>query len=204
MSVCMFCSKYLISQNAPRSLLFKQIPPIIRLLRINPDRIISPAQRLSQLLKGAVVVTLCQNEADVKCQMDIWGKSPLEIILLPHFVRGSRQLLLYMTDTFDNFCIVNGKRYLVNMSKFQCLGFQCYIFEQANADCIVNSGNSFDYFFFIFFLSYLRSTLCKNYYLGLKIFRLRFSFWAHMLLSWVSVILQGTLKWKHPPLSSLV
>ncbi len=27
--------------------------------------------RLSQLLKGAVVVTLCQNEADVKCQMDI-------------------------------------------------------------------------------------------------------------------------------------
>ena len=28
-------------------------------------------QRLSQLLKGAVVVTLCQNEADVKCQMDI-------------------------------------------------------------------------------------------------------------------------------------
>ena len=29
------------------------------------------AYRLSQLLKGAVVVTLCQNEADVKCQMDI-------------------------------------------------------------------------------------------------------------------------------------
>ncbi len=27
--------------------------------------------RLSQLLKGAVVVTLCQNEADVKSQMDI-------------------------------------------------------------------------------------------------------------------------------------
>ena len=27
-------------------------------------------------------------------------KSPLEIVLLPHFVRGSRQLLLYMTDTF--------------------------------------------------------------------------------------------------------
>ncbi len=27
--------------------------------------------RLSQLLKGAVVVTLCQNEAEVKCQMDI-------------------------------------------------------------------------------------------------------------------------------------
>ena len=26
---------------------------------------------MSQLLKGAVVVTLCQNEADVKCQMDI-------------------------------------------------------------------------------------------------------------------------------------
>ncbi len=27
--------------------------------------------RLSQLLKGAVVVTLCQNEAEVKCQLDI-------------------------------------------------------------------------------------------------------------------------------------
>ncbi len=26
---------------------------------------------MSQLLKGAVVVTLYQNEADVKCQMDI-------------------------------------------------------------------------------------------------------------------------------------
>ncbi len=49
----------------------------------------------------------------------------------------------------------------------------------------------------------LRSTLCKNHR-GLKNFRLRFSFWAHMLLSWVSVIFQGTLKWKHPPLSALV
>ncbi len=28
--------------------------------------------RLSQLLKGAVVLTLCQNEAEVKCQMDIY------------------------------------------------------------------------------------------------------------------------------------
>ena len=28
-------------------------------------------KRLSQLLKGAVVVTFCQNEAEVKCQMDI-------------------------------------------------------------------------------------------------------------------------------------
>ncbi len=27
--------------------------------------------RNNQSLKGAVVVTLCQNEADVKCQMDI-------------------------------------------------------------------------------------------------------------------------------------
>ena len=33
---------------------------------------------LSQLLKGAVVVTLCQNEADVKCQMDI-DSSILEV-----------------------------------------------------------------------------------------------------------------------------
>ncbi len=85
---------------------------------------ISNMIRLSQLLKGAVVVTLCQNEADVKCQMDIessislteqagkirltacsvveiWWKFPLEILLLPHSRRGSRQLLLSMTDTFD-------------------------------------------------------------------------------------------------------
>ncbi len=27
--------------------------------------------RLSQVLKGAVGTTICQNEADVKCQMDI-------------------------------------------------------------------------------------------------------------------------------------
>ncbi len=32
-----------------------------------------PSPRLSQLLKGAVVVTLCQNEAEVKCQMDIYS-----------------------------------------------------------------------------------------------------------------------------------
>ncbi len=33
--------------------------------------------------------------------------------------------------------------------------------------------------------------------LRLKNVRLRFSFWAHMLLSWVSVIIPGALKWKH-------
>ena len=79
---------------------------------------------LSQLLKGAVVVTLRQNEAEVKCQMDIdshislteqagkirfsllglwmkWGgQFSLEIVLLPHSVRGSCQLLLSRTDTF--------------------------------------------------------------------------------------------------------
>ena len=36
----------------------------------------------------------------------------------------------------------------------------------------------------LLFVLALRSTLCKNY-LRLKFFRLRFSFWAHMLLSWV-------------------
>ena len=40
-------------------------------------------------------MTLCQNEAEVKCQMDIFGgQSPFEILLLPHSYRGSRQLLL--------------------------------------------------------------------------------------------------------------
>ncbi len=75
--------------------------------------------RLSQLLKGAVVVTLCQNEADVKCQMDIdssislteqagkirlWmnfgGQFPWRFLVLPHFGGASCQLLLYRTDTF--------------------------------------------------------------------------------------------------------
>ena len=40
--------------------------------RWSSSRVIeAKVQRLSQLLKGAVVVTLCQNEAEVKCQMDI-------------------------------------------------------------------------------------------------------------------------------------
>ena len=33
--------------------------------------------RFCQVLKGAVVVTLCQNEADVKCQMDIDSSNSL-------------------------------------------------------------------------------------------------------------------------------
>ncbi len=81
-------------------------------------------KRLSQLLKGAVVVTFCQNEAEVKCQMDIdfhislteqvqsvwfsllglWmnfgGQFPWKFLVLPHSGRGSCQLLLYRTDTF--------------------------------------------------------------------------------------------------------
>ena len=38
---------------------------------IRPQACYESYHRLSQLLKGAVVVTLCQNEAEVKCQMDI-------------------------------------------------------------------------------------------------------------------------------------
>ncbi len=41
---------------------------------VAPDEMFAcpvPLLRLSQLLEGAVVVTLCQNEAYVKCQMDI-------------------------------------------------------------------------------------------------------------------------------------
>ena len=40
--------------------------------------------------------------------------------------------------------------------------------------------------------------------LGFKNFRLRFSFWPHMLLSWVSVIILRALKWKHQTLAALV
>ncbi len=71
---------------------------------------------------------LCPNEAELKFSMEIdhqisstdqagkirlifpacsedeiCGKSPLEIILLPHFGRGSRQLLLLRTDDFAGF-----------------------------------------------------------------------------------------------------
>ncbi len=41
------------------------------------DNDVNSELRLSQLLKGAVVVTLCQNEADVKCQMDIDSSTSL-------------------------------------------------------------------------------------------------------------------------------
>ncbi len=65
--------------------------------------------RNNQSLKGAVVVTLCKNEADVKFPMEIDRVPhrkfntlfPLEIILLPHSGRGSRQLLLLITETSD-------------------------------------------------------------------------------------------------------
>ena len=46
--------------------------------------------RLSQLLKGADVVTLRKNEAGVKFQMDIVS----QVLLLPHSASGSQQLLL--------------------------------------------------------------------------------------------------------------
>ncbi len=69
-------------------------------------------------------MTLCQNEADVKCQMDIdssislteqagkirltelglrmrfGGQFPWTFLVLPHCGRGLCQLLLYRTDTF--------------------------------------------------------------------------------------------------------
>ena len=92
----------------------------------------------NQSLKGAVVVTLCKNEADVKCQMDIdssislteqvrsvslifpacseveiWGKFSLEIILLPHFGRGLCQLLLLIPET-------SGKNYSVLLPDVIC------------------------------------------------------------------------------------
>ncbi len=77
-----------------------------------------------QSLKGAVGATLCQNEAEVSfpmervimdingnllslcgnlispaCSVDeIWWKFPLEMILLPHSGRGSRQLLLSIPE----------------------------------------------------------------------------------------------------------
>ncbi len=81
--------------------------------------------RLSQVLKGAVGAILCQNEADVKCQMDIdssislteqagrirfsllglWmrfgGQFPWTFLVVPHSGRALCQLLLWMTDTFD-------------------------------------------------------------------------------------------------------
>ncbi len=89
-------------------------------MKINQDTTCTLVNyRLSQLLKGAVVVNLCQNEADVKCQMDIdshislteqAGKIRLtelthqfEILHLPHSGIGSCQLLLSMTDTFEGF-----------------------------------------------------------------------------------------------------
>ncbi len=53
-------------------------------------------------------MTLCQNEAEVKCQMDIdshmkfGGQFPWTFLVLPHCGRGLCQLLLYMTDTFED------------------------------------------------------------------------------------------------------
>ncbi len=61
--------------------------------------------RNNQSLKGAVVVTLCQNEADVKWfpirekgPIRFGGQFPLEIILLPHSDRGLRKLLLSIPE----------------------------------------------------------------------------------------------------------
>ena len=58
------------------SILFRVLPhalPCIKSTSIQQFQGVSYiyVMRLSQLLKGAVVVTLCQNEAEVKCQMDI-------------------------------------------------------------------------------------------------------------------------------------
>ena len=75
--------------------------------------------RNNQSLKGAVVMVLCQNEAEVKFPMEIdhnqcsqfvvtlttsdpqmrcGGQLPWEILLLSHSDRGLRQLLLSIPD----------------------------------------------------------------------------------------------------------
>ena len=68
--------------------------------------------RLSHLLKRAVGANLCQNvEVGLifpACSMgEIWWEFPLEIILLPHSGRGSRQLLLSRTDYRVEFQTIN-------------------------------------------------------------------------------------------------
>ena len=89
--------------------------------------VLQQCKRNYQSLKGAVAVTLCQNEADVKCQMDIDSQISLTeqarkirqmqnfkwtltttALLLPHSSRGSRQLLLSIPDRsgiFNDFLV---------------------------------------------------------------------------------------------------
>ncbi len=64
--------------------------------------------RKYQSLKGAVVMELCQNEADVKCQMDIHTLVPIKrscgnlhwkLYFCLILGRGSRQLLLSIPET---------------------------------------------------------------------------------------------------------
>ncbi len=75
--------------------------------------------RNNQSLKGAVVAVLCQNEAEVKFQMDIdhhicalfnvirgrWWEMGL-ILHLPHSGRGWQQLLLLISET----SVINGPK----------------------------------------------------------------------------------------------
>ncbi len=60
------------SQSAPESLLFKQIPAISRLLRNNPDRIISPAANIfCAVNKNGYLVNVSQIMKQFSCQVFI-------------------------------------------------------------------------------------------------------------------------------------
>ena len=56
-------------------------------------------RRFCQVLKGAVVVTLCQNEADVKCQMDIDSSNWFSLLVLRLNSGGNLHWKLY-------FCLI--------------------------------------------------------------------------------------------------
>ncbi len=61
-------------------------------------------KRFSQVMKGPVGTTLCQNETELKffMEIDLWmrcvGQFPWKILVLPHSGSGSQQLLLSRTD----------------------------------------------------------------------------------------------------------
>ncbi len=60
------------SQSAPEPLLFKQIPAIPRLLRNNPDRIISPIANIFCVVNGkGYLVNVSQIKKQLSCQVFI-------------------------------------------------------------------------------------------------------------------------------------
>ena len=69
------------------------------------NKFICISNRLSQLLKGAVVVTLCQNEADVKCQMDIDSS----ISLTEQMLFGYRHYAHRKCPTSLYFCLISSE-----------------------------------------------------------------------------------------------